>query len=53
MFAQVDELKRIGLDVPPMMELSQRLKKDGYDVGCEPMTVEEMVEALCRLKQKN
>lgn len=52
-FAQVDELKRIGLDVPPMMELSQRLKKDGYDVGCEPMTVEEMVEALCRLKQKN
>ena len=52
-FAQVDELKRIGLDVPPMMELSQRLKKDGYDVGSEPMTVEEMVEALCRLKQKN
>ena len=53
MFSRVEEIKALGLDVPPMMELSQRLKKDGYDVGCEPMTVEEMVEALCRLKQKN
>lgn len=50
-FTKVEDLKRIGLDVPPMTELAHRLTKDGFTFTKEPMTVEEMVEQLCRLKQ--
>lgn len=51
-FAQVERLKQIGLDVPPMTELAHRLRRDGVPVEGAPMTVEEMVEELCRLKQE-
>ncbi len=50
-FTQVEELKNIGLDVPPMTELAHRLRADGFPIAGEPMTVKEMVEELCRLKQ--
>ncbi len=51
-FAQVDELKRIGLDVPPMMELKHRLERKGIAIPSDTMTVQEMVEELCRLKRE-
>lgn len=50
-FAQVETLKGIGLDVPPMTELAHRLRKHGIELNESLMTVEEMVEELCRLKQ--
>lgn len=50
-FTRVEDLKRIGLDVPPMTELAYRLTRDGFSFTEEPMTVEEMVSQLCRLKQ--
>lgn len=49
-FSQVEALKRLGLDVPQMTELAYQLRKDGYAVPADIMTVDEMVEALCRLK---
>lgn len=52
-FSQVERLKDIGLDVPPMTELAHRLRAHGIDVHGAPMNVEEMVEELCRLKQEN
>ena len=51
-FTKVETLKGIGLDVPPMTELAHRLKKHGVELDESLMTVEEMVEELCRLKQK-
>ncbi|SDZ18516.1 energy-coupling factor transport system ATP-binding protein [Tindallia californiensis] len=51
-FAQVDKLKMLGLDVPQMTELAHELSKSGIDVDKNILTVEEMVETLCRLKLK-
>lgn len=49
-FSRVDELKRIGLDVPYMTELSQLLKEDGLNISEDILTVEEMVGELCQLR---
>ena len=51
-FAQVDRMKALGLDVPQMTELAHDLRKNGLDIPADITTVEEMVEALCRLKSK-
>jgi len=49
-FSQVDVLKEIGLDVPQVTLLSYELIKSGVSVSPENLTVEELVESLCRLK---
>ncbi|MBM7561826.1 energy-coupling factor transport system ATP-binding protein [Fusibacter tunisiensis] len=49
-FSQVDTLKSIGLDVPQVTLLSYELKKIGFDLSGENLTVEELVEELCQLK---
>ncbi|SFE59658.1 energy-coupling factor transporter ATPase [Peptostreptococcus sp. D1] len=49
-FSKVDELKRIGLDVPYMTELAQLLKKDDIEISDDILTVDEMVGELCQLK---
>lgn len=49
-FSQVDRLKQIGLDVPPMTELSHELRSLGYDLPEDLLTVEETAEAICQLK---
>ena len=51
-FANVDEIRALGLDVPEMMRLAAELRRKGLKLGAETMTVEEMVEELCRLKSK-
>ena len=48
-FSKVDKLKRIGLDVPYMTELSKELKEEGLDINDDILTVDEMVKKLCRL----
>jgi energy-coupling factor transport system ATP-binding protein len=47
-FNQVDTLKSIGLDVPQVTELAHQLKKEGIDIAGGPLSIEEMVEAICR-----
>ncbi len=49
-FSQVEEMKALGLDVPQTAELAYRLKQDGYPLSGQGLTIEEMVEALCRLR---
>ena len=49
-FSQVETIKEIGLDVPQMTELAYRLRQEGLEVPADILTVEEMVDALCRLK---
>jgi energy-coupling factor transport system ATP-binding protein len=46
-FAQVDRLKELRLDVPAMTELSATLRKEGVKISPDILTVEEMVVALC------
>ncbi len=43
-FANVERLKRHGLDVPQAAELCYRLKAAGIDLGGSPLSVEECVE---------
>ena len=45
-FAQVAELKAIGLDVPQVTELCYELRRAGIDLPRDVLTVEECVAAL-------
>ncbi len=48
-FKEVDKLQDMGLDVPQVTLMAHSLRKEGIDVSDEILTVEEMVEELCRL----
>jgi len=47
-FAQVDVLKKLGLDVPQVAELASQLSKAGLNVPSDILTVDEMVRYLCQ-----
>jgi len=47
-FPRVEELKRIGLDVPQMTELAFELRKEGVNVKADTLTIDEMVVQLCQ-----
>ncbi|MBO4887570.1 MAG: energy-coupling factor transporter ATPase [Firmicutes bacterium] len=56
-FSQVEKMRLLGLDVPPVTELAhelqepqirEMLQKKGIHVPGDVLSVEEMVEALCR-----
>lgn len=49
-FSHIDELKKIGLDVPYMTELAQGLASEGIKIKQDVLTVDEMVGELCRLR---
>jgi energy-coupling factor transport system ATP-binding protein len=48
-FAQVDILKQLGLDVPQVTELASKLIDNGIDLPRDILTVDEMVMHLCQL----
>lgn len=48
-FSQVDILKQYGLDVPQVTLLAHELKKSGVELPDGILTIEELVDALCRL----
>ncbi len=48
-FSQVEKLKALGLDVPQMTELASELIAEGITLDKNILTVEEMVDELCRL----
>lgn len=47
-FSNVEKLKEIGLDVPPMAALSQELRDVGFEIPENTLTVDETVRALCQ-----
>ena len=51
-FRRGTELRRINLDVPPMVELRDDLAASGIIKPCNAMTVEEMANELCPLLLK-
>ena len=49
-FTNVEQILKLGLDVPEMMKLSAQLRKAGLDIRNDLLTVDEMAVELCRLK---
>lgn len=47
-FSEVDKLKEYRLDVPQVTLLAHELRKSGVDIPEGILTMEEMVNALCR-----
>ncbi len=52
-FAQPALLRSFGLDVPPVVDLRNRLRSDGVELSDDILTVEDMAEALCPLLLKS
>ena len=50
-FSRVEDIKRIGLDVPQVTEVAYLLKQAGVDIDTHILTIDEMVKKLCQLKQ--
>jgi len=50
-FSQVEKMKQLRLDVPPMTELAYELKKEGFDIPGDILTVEEMEECMVSIIQ--
>ncbi len=48
-FAKVEKVRALGLDVPPMTDLAHSLREKGLDIRADVLTVDEMVEEVCRL----
>lgn len=51
-FSNVATMKSLGLDVPHMTELAYRLSKSGVKIRTDILTLDEMVNEICRLKSK-
>ena len=49
-FQKTEEIRKMGLDVPPMAQLAAQLRADGLPLRADIMTVEEMAVELCRSK---
>lgn len=52
-FPQIEKLKSVGLDVPQTTELVYELKKSGYDLPPDILTVDECVDCLSKLLRKS
>lgn len=49
-FSQVDKLKEFRLDVPQVTLLAHELKQSGVEIPEGILTIEELVDGLCRVK---
>lgn len=49
-FSQWEDISELGLEVPPIGQLSRRLWAAGIDIDPGILTVDELVDELCRLK---
>ncbi|MEG2016123.1 MAG: energy-coupling factor transporter ATPase, partial [Oscillospiraceae bacterium] len=47
-FAKIDLLRSVGLDVPQVTELSQQLKKLGVNMPKDILKTEECVQAILK-----
>ncbi len=51
-FAETEFLISLGLTVPVATQIAYKLNKQGVNIPCNLLTMEELTEALCQLKQK-
>lgn len=45
-FSQVEMIKSLGLDVPQVTELAYELRKEGFDIKSDVLTIEELVDCI-------
>lgn len=50
-FSRIDKLKKYRLDVPQVTELAYELKEEGLNIPGAILTVDELVEALLKVKR--
>lgn len=50
-FTQIEELRRLGLEVPQATDICKKLAAQGIPIAEDILTVEELVDEICRLKQ--
>ena len=48
-FAEAEKLRACGLDVPEAVRIAETLRAEGLPLEGDPITLEELTEALCRL----
>lgn len=46
-FLRVEELRALGLDTPPVVELANQLRSAGVEISPSVLTVDDLVEQLC------
>jgi len=46
-FLRVEELRALGLDAPPVVELANQLRSAGVEIPPSVLTVDDLVEQLC------
>lgn len=51
-FGDVEQIKKVGLDVPQVTELAYELNKEGFNISTDIITIKELVDKLCQLEQK-
>lgn len=51
-FSEVELMKTLGLDVPQVTEVAYELNNLGIEISREILSIDEMVNAICQLKQK-
>ena len=49
-FSRVSELEDIALDVPMASKIAQLLQEAGVDLGCMPVGMQDLAEAVCRYR---
>jgi len=49
-FKQVDKLKILSLDVPDVTEIAYNLKKEGFNISDDILSIDEMVETIWNYK---
>jgi len=46
-FLKIDQLRKLRLDAPQMVQLANLLRKEGFPIPNEIMSVEEMLQWVC------
>jgi energy-coupling factor transport system ATP-binding protein len=52
-FNRVEELKELRLDVPPAVEMAYRLRRRGFDIDANTLTIEDLADQIMQLKSGN
>ena len=45
-FSKVETIKKLGLDVPQVTELAYELKKEGFNIKDDILSIEELVNSI-------
>ncbi len=50
LFTDREKIRGAGMEMPPAVDLRERIASHGYDLSSDILTEEELVDALCQLR---